>query len=265
MNNKCKSGCIGPRCNTCCTRLENVSVTFGKHQVLKDINLHIHCGELTAIIGPNGAGKSTLLKAILREIPFSGSISNDLSHADNSRDLVTGYVPQKLEFDPTSPISVLDLFSASLSKRPLWFGYSRSIKETALKALEKVEAAHLLKARTGTLSGGQLQRILLALALTPVPDLLLLDEPVSGVDPSGIELFYTMISELRRTYHMAVLLVSHDCAVVARFADRMLFLNHSVLCDGKPAEVLRDEIVIRTFGKIELAQSIQSTEGKNDL
>lgn len=265
MNKKCKSDCAGFQCNTCCTRLENVSVTFGRHQILKDINLHIHCGELTAIIGPNGSGKTTLLKAILREIPFTGAISNDLSHANNRRDLVTGYVPQKLDFDPTSPISVLDLFSASLSRRPLWLGYSRSIKKTAINALEKVGAGHLLNARAGTLSGGQLQRILLALALTPVPDLLLLDEPVSGVDPSGIELFYNMISELRRTYHMSVLLVSHDCAIVARFADRMLFLNQSVLCDGKPLDVLNNEIVIKTFGKIELPQSIQSIEEEGEL
>jgi len=165
-----------------------------------------------------------------------------------------GYVPQKLDFDATSPVSVLDLFAASLSKRPVWLGHSRSIKDLAQQALEKVGADRLIGARLGTLSGGELQRVLLALALTPVPDLLLLDEPVSGVDPAGTELFYRMVSDLRRNLHLAVLLVSHDCAIVARFADRMLFLNQSVLCDGKPANVLRHEIVVKTFGKIMIPQ-----------
>lgn len=244
------SECIDPVCGSCCTRLENVGVSFGKNQVLKGINLHIHCGQLAAIIGPNGAGKTTLFRAILGEIPFTGEIHNRLSLAKGSRDLIIGYVPQKLDFDATSPVSVLDLFAASLSRRPIWLGHSQMIRQQTLQSLEKVNAGYLITSRMGTLSGGQLQRVLLALALTPVPDLLLLDEPVSGVDPSGIELFYRMVSELRQTYHLAVLLISHDCAVAARFADRMMFLNQSVICDGKPADVLRNDVVVKTFGQI---------------
>ena len=250
MNNNERTESDDPVCGACCTRLENVGVAFGNHQVLKGINLHVHCGQLAAIIGPNGAGKTTLFRAILGEVPFTGAIHNELSHTKGSRDLVIGYVPQKLDFDATSPVSVLDLFAGSLSRRPVWLGHSRALKRLARQSLEKVDAAHLITSRMGTLSGGQLQRVLLALALTPVPDLLLLDEPVSGVDPSGIELFYQMVSGLRRTHHLAVLLVSHDCAVAARFADRMLFLNQTVLCDGKPAEVLRNEIVVKNFGRI---------------
>ena len=195
-----------------------------------------------------------MFRAILGEVPFTGEIHNDLSQVKGSRDLVIGYVPQRLDFDATSPVSVLDLFAASLTQHPVWLGHSRSIKNLARIALDKVAAGHLIGSRMGTLSGGQLQRVLLALALTPVPDLLLLDEPVSGVDPSGVDLFYRMVSELRQTYHLAVLLASHDCAVAARFADRMLFLNQKVLCDGKPADVLRNEIVIKTFGHIEVPQ-----------
>ncbi|MDD5675234.1 MAG: metal ABC transporter ATP-binding protein [Chitinivibrionales bacterium] len=248
MENKSPDECLD--CRTCCTRLEKVGVAFGVNQVLKDINLHIHCGQLTAIIGPNGAGKTTLFRAILGEVPFTGEIHNDLSHAQKPHDLIIGYVPQRLEYDATSPVSVLDLFAAALSARPVWTGQSGATIRAARSALDMVEAGQLLRARLGTLSGGQLQRVLLALALTPVPDLLLLDEPVSGVDPSGIDLFYRMVSDLRRRHHLAILLVSHDCAVVARHADRMLFLNRSILSDGKPADVLGSDIVIKTFGRV---------------
>lgn len=166
-----------------------------------------------------------------------------------------GYVPQKLDFDTTSPVSVIDLFAASLSRRPVWLGHGRSLSQQASQSLAKVDAVHLIKSRIGTLSGGELQRVLLALALTPVPDLLLLDEPVSGIDPSGIEIFYRMVSQLRHINHLAVLLVSHDCGVAARFADRMLFLNKTVQCDGKPADVLRNEIVVRAFGHIAITDA----------
>jgi zinc transport system ATP-binding protein len=242
-------------CGSCCTRLDNVSVSFGRNEALKGINLHIHCGQLAAIIGPNGAGKTTLFRTILGEVKYTGAIHNDLSNTKSGHKLVIGYVPQKLDFDMTSPVSVLDLFAAALSPRPVWFGHSRAIATLTRQALDNVEVGHLLHSRIGTLSGGQLQRVLLALALTPIPDLLLLDEPVSGIDPSGIDLFYRMVSQLRRDYHLAVLLVSHDCAVAAQHADRMVFLNQSILCDGKPADVLASDIVVRTFGRIMVPDS----------
>jgi zinc transport system ATP-binding protein len=114
--------------------------------------------------------------------------------------------------------------------------------------LSVVNAHALLDQRLGQLSGGQLQRVLLAMALIPVPDLLLLDEPVSGVDPAGIDLFYRMVSELRRTFDLSILLVSHDIPTAVRFADRMIFLNRTILCDGSPREVLAGPCIRQTFG-----------------
>jgi len=241
-------------CGLCCTQLENVSVSFGGNTVLRDINLHIHCGQLTAIIGPNGAGKSTLLRAIVGELPHGGTVRNELLHVKGAHRLVVGYVPQKLEFDPTSPVSVLDIFSAALSRRPVWLGHSGTTIQRAQRSLDRVGAGRLMRSRLGALSGGELQRVLLALALTPLPDLLLLDEPVSGVDPAGIDLFYRMVSDLRRSYHLAILLVSHDFAVAARYAERMLFLNRTIQCDGTPAEVLASDVVARTFGRVALPE-----------
>ncbi|MBL8026536.1 MAG: metal ABC transporter ATP-binding protein [Fibrobacteres bacterium] len=241
-------------CGACCTRLEKVSVSFGHTKVLHEINLHIHCGQLAVIIGPNGAGKTTLFRAMLGEIPYSGKIHNDQSVAKNGQVFKTGYVPQHLDFDPTSPVSVLDLFSASLTRFPVWAGNRKRIVKLAEESLIKVNAENCITERLGTLSGGQLQRVMLALALTPVPDILLLDEPVSGIDPAGVDLFYRMVSELRHKYHLAVLLVSHDCAIAARHADRMIFLNKSVLADGLPHDVLKSDIVTRTFGSIALPE-----------
>jgi len=239
-------------CGLCCTRLESFGVSMGKTEILSDINIHIHCGELTALIGPNGGGKTTLLKAILGEIPHTGSISFLDAREQKSRKPVVGYVPQRLDFDRGMPVSVMDLFAASLSRRPVCFGYSRKIRARVLAALERVQADHLLERRLGDLSGGEIQRVMLALALDPEPDLLLMDEPVSGVDARGRELFYKLVYNLRRQYDLSIILVSHDLDMVARYADRVVLLNRTVLSAGEPSVVLTREKLIQAYGQIYL-------------
>lgn len=236
-------------CGGCCTRLAHFSVRLGNVAVLEDINLHVHCGELTAIIGPNGAGKTTLLRALLGEVPFQGDLQfvHSGSEQQFGRPRV-GYVPQRMDLDFSAPATVSDLFASVSQRQPLWLGLGRRSREEALCALGMVEAQHLLGKTLGALSGGELQRVLLALALHPLPDLLLLDEPVSGVDQAGMELFYRMVSQLRRNLDLSILLVSHDLAAVARVADRMLFLNHRLIADGTPAEVLASPLVKQVFG-----------------
>jgi len=233
----------------CCTRISGLSVTRGGHTVLDNIDLHFHCGELTAVIGPNGAGKSTLLKAMIGEARYDGSISFCNAGGSSKDKPLIGYVPQRWDFDPTSPVSVQDLYSVSLGKKPLWLGSRPSLRQEMLDSLAKVQAAHLADRRLGALSGGEIQRVLLALALVPLPELLLLDEPVSGIDFSGRELFYSTVSQLRREFDLSIILVSHDLELVARYADRMVLLNKSVQCVGSPADVLADEGVFRSFGR----------------
>ena len=236
-------------CGGCCTQLKHFGVQLGDANVLEEINLHVHCGELTAIIGPNGAGKTTLLRALLGEVPFQGGLQfvHSGSNQQFGRPRV-GYVPQRMDLDFSAPATVSDLFASVSQRRPLWLGLGARQREEALCALGMVEAQPLLGRNLGALSGGELQRVLLALALHPMPDLLLLDEPVSGVDQAGIELFYRMVSELRRHLDLSILLVSHDLAAVARVADRMIFLNRRVLADGTPAEVLASPLVKQVFG-----------------
>jgi zinc transport system ATP-binding protein len=232
----------------CCTKIENFTVTACNMTIFADVNIHLHCGQLTALIGPNGAGKSTLLKAILGEVPHKGQLHYADAEGRRSGQPIIGYVPQYLRFDVSAPISVMDIFLACLTDKPVWLTSGRKMRPRVLKNLARVHAEHLVDRRLGALSGGELQRVLLALALDPLPDLLLLDEPVSGVDQNGLELFYEILAELREKEDMAILLISHDLNMVAKHADQVVLLNKGVITSGTPEEVFADERTQRTFG-----------------
>ncbi|HHV64914.1 MAG TPA: metal ABC transporter ATP-binding protein [Peptococcaceae bacterium] len=233
----------------CCTKIINLGVIRNRETILRNINLHIHCGELTALIGPNGAGKTTLLKAILGEVPHTGKLEFIDSHMKRTSRSLIGYVPQKLDFDTSSPLTVLDFFGTAHAKLPVWFGHSSQVKKRAQNALAVVQMEHLLNRRLGALSGGELQRVLLAMALDPVPNLLLLDEPVSGIDQSGLLLFYELVSRLRREYDLAIILVSHDLRMIEKYSDRVVFLRDKTIAySGLPGEVLNNPKVRETLG-----------------
>ncbi len=240
----------GSQCgqSLCCTKIQHISITRGKHQILKDINLHIHCGELTAIIGSNGSGKSTLLKALLGEIPHLGEVIYLASQGQAAKNPIIGYMPQKLDFDLSAPMSVLDVFAASCSRMPIWWGSSKKTRQRVRNNLRRVKAEHLIDRKLGVLSGGELQRVLLALALDPIPNILLLDEPVSGIDQNGLKMFYQIVAELRRDYDLSIILVSHDLQLVAEYADRVAFLNNGIIqrC-GTPQEVFGSKEVRALF------------------
>ncbi len=232
----------------CCTKIENFGVTIGSTKILEDINIHIHCGELTAIIGPNGAGKSTLLKAILGDIKHTGQLNFLDEKGKHTGSPLIGYVPQHLSFDANTPVSVLDLFNACNAKVPAWLFGTKKSKERVKSSLSIAKVEHLVHKKIGALSGGELQRVLLALALDPVPDLLLLDEPVSGIDQKGLELFYNTVSELRKNYDLSIILISHDLDLVEQYADRVILINGTVLCSGTPQEVFNNEKTSKIFG-----------------
>ena len=236
-------------CGECCTRLVDFGVTLRGRSVLEGIGLHMHCGELTSLIGPNGAGKTTLLRAMVGELPHTGTLRFiHRGSIENTTPLRIGYVPQKLELDRTSPTTVLDLFAGALTRWPLWVGTRKAVRNEALEKLALVGAEALLTRRISEISVGQLQRVLLALALSPIPELLLLDEPVAALDQGGMERFYQTVSQMRTEYDLSILLVSHDLTSAAQFADRMILLNRTVLCDGPPREVLLNPLIRQTFG-----------------
>lgn len=241
-------------CDLCHIELDHVSVRRGGQTLLQDISMHIHCGQLTVLIGQNGAGKTTLIRALLGEIPYSGKIR----HVDNAgrelAHLTTGYVPQHLSFDPEMPLTVLDFLASSMTRRPVWTGIGKKIQDEVKNALSDVEAAELMDTPLGRCSGGELQRVLLALALHPAPDLLVLDEPVSGVDRNGLRLFLDTVSQLKRTRHMAILLVSHDLRLVREYADHVVLLEKNVLSQGTPEEVFHSPEFAGVFGTGEEAE-----------
>ena len=235
----CAHPLAGPdaSCKLCRIEVDQLSVAFGQQVMLKDVSLHIHCGELTALIGANGAGKTTLLRALLGQIEYKGTIRHLASDGRPAAELRTGYVPQQLEFDKSTPATVMDFMAASLSKRPVFLGVSKKTRRKVMDALARTHCEALFERPLGALSGGELQRVLLALALTPQPDLLILDEPVSGVDQNGLETFYQTVDELKRKNHMAILLVSHDLDVVERYADRVCLMQGTIVKQGVPEVV----------------------------
>ena len=224
--------------HSCCLRVENMSVRIGSDCILKDINLHVHCGEMVALIGPNGAGKSTFLKAVLGQREFEGTIAfSELGQ--RSKKPRIGYVPQSPAFDPSDPISVSDLFACCMSKRPAFFGLGKQMRETVLECLERVHGEELIDKRVGTLSGGELQRVLLALALEPMPNILILDEPLSGVDVEGMVTLMDMLDEIRKTYDLSILMTTHDFSMLPRYADQVVLIEHGIKIQGTPETVLR--------------------------
>ena len=236
----------GPCGHSCCLRVENVSVRIGTDRILQDMNLHVHCGEMVALIGPNGAGKSTFLKAILGQQEYEGIIAFS-EPGKRSKKPRIGYVPQSPAFDPSDPVSVSDLFACCMSKRPAFLGLGKSMEELVQECLERVHGEELIHKRVGTLSGGELQRVLLALALEPMPNILILDEPLSGVDIEGMTNLMDMLDEIRQTYDLSILMTTHDFSMLDRYADQVVLIDHGILIKGKPETVLNSEAFRTAF------------------
>ena len=240
-------GTHGGACgHSCCLRIQDLSVTIGSNVIIEQVNLHVHCGEMVAIIGPNGAGKSTLIKTILGQQPHDGVLSFSIPGQRNRKPKI-GYVPQSPTFDPGDAVSVADLFACCMSKRPAFLGQSNSIRQKILGCLDRLGCENLIDKPIGTLSGGELQRVLLALALEPLPNILILDEPLSGVDAEGMETFMDILDEIRRTYDLSILMITHDFSMLSRYADQVLLLDKRPLCQGTPFEVLNSDAFRQTF------------------
>lgn len=235
-------------CGLHCIQMKNISVRDGAQTIIENINLHIHCGKITVIIGKNGAGKSTLIKAILGEIRHEGSIEfTDLKNK-TLEDLRIGYVPQYLNLEKNTPMSVYDLFAGYISNSPIFLRKSPKLYRRVQEQLGIFEAQELIDRRAGDLSGGELQRVLLSIAVTPIPNLLLLDEPVSGIDRNGMQLFYQNIGKLKTHYDLAMIIVSHDFDFVREYADHVILLEKTIVKEGTPGEVLDSEEFHKVFG-----------------
>ena len=160
---------------------------------------------------------------------------------------MTELSPQSPSFDPGECMSVADLFACCMTRRPAFLGLSRSMREKVSECLDRVHGADLIDKQVGTLSGGELQRVLLALALEPLPNILILDEPLSGVDVEGVTDLMDMLDEIRKTYDLSILMTTHDFSILPRYADQAVLLGGTVLAQGKPEDVLSSEAFARAF------------------
>jgi ABC-type Mn2+/Zn2+ transport system ATPase subunit len=228
-------------------RAEDLSVHYGPRSALDSVTLAIEPGTITSLLGPNGAGKSTLLKAFAGVIePTHGSVWYRDHEIRRPVQDVT-YIPQRSDADWTFPISVIETVLLGLARRtPRWRPFDHDERQRAREALEHVGLAPLAGVQIGALSGGQQQRVFLARALVACGDVLLLDEPFTGVDVPTQELFLRLFDGLRQR-GVTIVYATHDLQQALQSSSRAILLNNSVIADGPPAEVLTDERLTRTF------------------
>ena len=212
----------------------DVSVRFNNSDVLKNISLTLEQGDFLGIIGPNGSGKTVLLRALLGEVAHQGTVSWDSS-------VRIGYVPQHLDLDKYITLTLGDFLKLKINI--LRLPASEAAKAIGLVGLSK----ELLARPISVLSGGQLQRGLIAFALLGKPTVLLFDEPTASVDTPGEERIYELLHRLQDEYGLTIILVSHELDLVSRYADKVLCLNREMICYGSPAS-LKPEILDKLYG-----------------
>jgi len=214
--------------------VKNLVVRFGEQEIIRNISFALPEGIITALIGPNGAGKSVLLKTILGLYSYEGEIKIfDKNHL-KMLDFVS-YVPQNYNFDPVLPLTVSEFLRIS------------NPRGNIEKVLKEIDIENIKNKNISRLSGGQLQRVLFARAILAQPKILLLDEPVSETDIVGQKEFYEIIKHLNQELKVTILITSHEITIVHTFAQRVLCLNHSLICDGPVAELFREEILKKLY------------------
>jgi ABC-type Mn2+/Zn2+ transport system ATPase subunit len=209
--------------------VQHLTVRMDRTVILEDVSFTLARGSTLAIIGPNGAGKTTLFRALLGLVPYEGRV---LWHRRGP----VAYIPQRFEFDRTFPLSVVEFFLLK-SRHPFWWGrraWTRRVRE----ALREVNAEPLWEKTLGDLSSGELQRVLIAYALFDDPEVLLFDEPTSGIDAEGEATIYTLLRRIAQSRELSLLIISHDLNVVYEHASQVLCLNRRILCSGSPMDAL---------------------------
>jgi zinc transport system ATP-binding protein len=217
---------------TALLEIDGLAVRRHREALLDDVRLHVRRGSIHVIVGPNGAGKSTLLSAVLGQIPFEGRIAMNWTGAGT-----IGYVPQSFAVDPTLPVTVADFLALTRQRRPVCLGLTPSARIAIARLLDRVGLSGLERRPLAVLSGGELRRVLLAHALDPEPELLLLDEPTAGLDEAAVQILDGILLASKRTGHTTVLMASHDLEQVRRVADRVTVLDRRVVVEGS-ADVL---------------------------
>jgi zinc transport system ATP-binding protein len=221
----------------------DLSVRLGGHIILDKVSMTVMPGTIHALLGPNGAGKTTLIRSLVGSLPHTGIIR--FRFAGSGR---IGYVPQLLEFDHSLPFTVADFITIMLQDKPVFFSSSRKIRQKITDCLEHTACAHLIDRLIGGLSGGELRRVLLAQALVPAPEILILDEPASNIDELGARAFEKTLTSLSKEQGIAILMVGHDLATMSRIADQVTGIKGEVTYSGPAANLQEMEIVKKIYG-----------------
>lgn len=219
--------------------VRDCGVTLDDQELLSGVSFTVNKGEVLAVIGPNGAGKTLLFKALLGLIPFDGKITWQTG-------LHVGYVPQRFPIDKTLPMTVREFFL--LKAKRFWLAEQSFLQHLDHEISLVGISEELLERPIGALSGGQLQRLLIAWAMIDHPEVVLLDEPTAGIDIGFGESIYNLVRRLQQERGSTILLISHELSVIYRYADQVLCLNRQMVCHGKPREVLHPEELTRLFG-----------------
>lgn len=225
-------------------RLSGVGVRYGTHFAVEGVDLEIRRGEILSLIGPNGAGKSTLLKVLAGLLePSSGKMVYPGASCRRS------YVPQQRAWDRFLPLTVMEFLSLQGKRQGWWWGgVDSALKTKAMACLEEMGVLSLANRQIGGLSGGESERMLIAFALLSEPEVLLLDEPLAGVDVKGGYDFERVIRDLNQRRGMAVVMVSHDLHLVNHLSQRVACLNQKIHCIGDPGEVMREHVLSGIYG-----------------
>lgn len=220
--------------------VSNLSVAQGGKEILRRVSFDLPRGTFCGLIGSNGAGKTTLLRAILQLLPFTGTLQ--------ASGLI-GYVPQKLHFEPDLPVRVRDFVGLGLDGQRFGLTFpSRNRTEQIDNALRSVEALDFANQRIGRLSGGQLQRVMIAHALVRSPDLLLLDEPLANLDIKAAAEVVALLKKLCQERHMTILLCAHDMTPLLPVMDKILYLAGGKAVCGLVQDVVRTEVLSALYG-----------------
>jgi zinc transport system ATP-binding protein len=225
-------------------RIQDLNVRFNDLTVFENLSVSIPKGQVTSVIGPNGAGKTTLIHALLGFVAYEGKID----FCKPREHIRMGYVPQRLSVPPDMPATVWELFAAYLERRPIFLGPTRRLRRTVAAALSSVGLDNYEDRKIVSLSGGELQRVLLAVSLSHLPDIMLLDEPAAGIDIAAGDLLDTLLLSLARDRGITVVMISHDLNAVNRASDHVICLNRGILCEGPPEHALTPETLARLFG-----------------
>ncbi len=232
--------------------VKDLSVMRGEYLAVDNVSFELLPGTRTAIIGPNGAGKSTLIKTILGLIePSSGEIKLFNSNGKQLKRFKTeiGYIPQKFPFDRTFPLTVSEFVTLGLNNKQ-WWHFSKQKQQKIDRALEQVHLTQKAKQKIGTLSGGELKRVLLAYCLVIPRRLLVLDEALAGVDATGEIEFATLLNNLKQEHNWTILEVSHDLDLIAKYCVSVICLNRRLLYQGSPPDILTSENLLQIYGSL---------------